>query len=42
MARIAKSIGKTESRVSHIDHKALNRLRELLGPKARRLMTRLL
>lgn len=42
MARIAKSIGKTESRVSQIHHKALNRLRELLGPEARRLMTRLL
>jgi RNA polymerase sigma factor for flagellar operon FliA len=42
MARIARSIGKTESRVSQIHHKALEHLRELLGPEARRLMTRLL
>lgn len=42
MAHIARSIGKTESRVSQIHHKALKHLRDLLGPEARRLMTRLL
>jgi RNA polymerase sigma factor for flagellar operon FliA len=42
MARIARSIGKTESRVSQIHGKALARLREQLGPSARHLMTRLL
>lgn len=42
MAAIARSIGKTESRVSQIHHKALEHLREKLGPCARHLMTRLL
>lgn len=42
MARIAKSIGKTESRVSQIHSKAVDRLRNKLGPRARELMTRLL
>jgi len=42
MARIAKSIGKTESRVSQIHSKAVERLRDRLGDRARELMTRLL
>ena len=42
MARIARSIGKTESRVSQIHSKALERLRDKLGPRAHQLMTRLL
>jgi RNA polymerase sigma factor for flagellar operon FliA len=42
MARIAHSISKTESRVSQIHAKALSRLRDKLGPRARQLMTRLL
>jgi RNA polymerase sigma factor for flagellar operon FliA len=42
MARIARSIGKTESRVSQIHSKALERLRDKLGPRASQLMTRLL
>lgn len=42
MARIARSIGKTESRVSQIHSKAIERLRSNLGPRARELVTRLL
>jgi DNA-directed RNA polymerase specialized sigma subunit len=42
MARIAKSIEKTESRVSQIHSKALEHLRTKLGGQARLLMTRLL
>jgi DNA-directed RNA polymerase specialized sigma subunit len=42
MARIARSIGKTESRVSQIHGKALEHLRNKLGSRARELMTRLL
>lgn len=42
MARIARSIGKTESRVSQIHGKAVERLRNKLAPRARELMTRLL
>ncbi len=42
MAQIARSIGKTESRVSQIHSKAIERLRERLGPGARELMSRLL
>ena len=42
MAQIARSIGKTESRVSQIHSKAVEHLRERLGPRARELMTRLL
>jgi len=42
MARIAKSIGKTESRVSQIHSKAVEHLRDRVGPRARELMTRLL
>jgi RNA polymerase sigma factor for flagellar operon FliA len=42
MARIAKAIGKTESRVSQIHAKAVAHLRERLGPRARQLMSRLL
>ncbi len=42
MARIAQSIGKTESRVSQIHSKAVEHLRDKLGPRARELMTRLL
>ncbi len=42
MARIARSIGKTESRVSQIHSKAVERLRDHLGPRAREFMTRLL
>ena len=42
MARIARSIGKTESRVSQIHSKAIEHLRDQLGPRARQLMTRLL
>jgi RNA polymerase sigma factor FliA len=42
MARIARSIGKTESRVSQIHSKALINLRERLGPRARELMSRIL
>jgi RNA polymerase sigma factor for flagellar operon FliA len=42
MARIAKSIGKTESRVSQIHSKAVTRLRDKLGSRARELMNRLL
>jgi len=42
MARIARSIGKTESRVSQIHSKAVDRLRDKLGPRAAELMTRLL
>jgi RNA polymerase sigma factor for flagellar operon FliA len=42
MLRIARSIGKTESRVSQIHSKAVERLRDKLGPRARELMTRIL
>jgi RNA polymerase sigma factor for flagellar operon FliA len=42
MARIAKSIGRTESRVSQIHSGAIERLRDQLGPRARELMTRIL
>ena len=42
MARIARAIGKTESRVSQIHAKAVEHLRERLGPRARQLMSRLL
>jgi len=42
MARIARSIGKTESRVSQIHAKAVEHLRDRLGHRARELMTRLL
>ena len=42
MAQIARSIGKTESRVSQIHSKAVEHLRERLGPRARELTTRLL
>lgn len=42
MARIARSIGKTESRVSQIHGKAVERLRDKLGLRAREFMTRLL
>jgi RNA polymerase sigma factor for flagellar operon FliA len=42
MARIARSIGKTESRVSQIHSKAVDRLRNQLGLRARDFMTRLL
>lgn len=42
MAQIARSIGKTESRVSQIHSKAVERLRDKLGSRARELMTRLL
>ena len=40
MLRIAKSIGKTESRVCQIHRKAVENLRDQLGPGARQLMTR--
>jgi RNA polymerase sigma factor for flagellar operon FliA len=42
MARIARSIGKTESRVSQIHGKAMEHLRLQLGHRARELMTRIL
>lgn len=42
MARIARAIGKTESRVSQIHAKAVEHLRERLGPRARQLISRLL
>lgn len=42
MLRIARSIGKTESRVSQIHRKAVERLRNKLGPSAGELMTRVL
>jgi len=42
MARIARSIGKTESRVSQIHGKAMGHLRLRLGHRAHELMTRLL
>jgi RNA polymerase sigma factor for flagellar operon FliA len=42
MARIAGSIGKTESRVSQIHSKALDHLRNKLGPRSSQLMNRLL
>jgi RNA polymerase sigma factor for flagellar operon FliA len=42
MARIARSIGKTESRVSQIHGKAVEHLRHQLGHRARELMTRIL
>jgi RNA polymerase sigma factor for flagellar operon FliA len=42
MSRIAVAIGKTESRVSQIHSKAVEHLREKLGPRARELMGRLL
>ncbi len=42
MARIARSIGKTESRVSQIRAQAVEHLRELLGARARELISRLL
>ncbi len=41
MARIARSIGKTESRVSQIHSKAIERLRDRIAPRARELMARL-
>ena len=40
MLRIARSIGKTESRVSQIHSRAVEHLRDRLGPRARELMTR--
>lgn len=42
MARIAKSIGRTESRVSQIHSNAVERLRNKLGHRAHELMTRVL
>jgi RNA polymerase sigma factor for flagellar operon FliA len=42
MLRIARSIGKTESRVSQIHGKAVDHLRTRLGDRAGELMTRLL
>ncbi len=42
MARIARSIGKTESRVSQIHGKAMEHLRLRIGHRAAELMTRLL
>ena len=42
MLRIAQSIGKTESRVSQIHAKAVDRLRSQLGDRARELITHLL
>lgn len=42
MAQIARSIGKTESRVSQIHSKAIEHLREKLGPRAHQLFTRTL
>ena len=42
MAQIARSIGKTESRVSQIHSKAVEHLREQLGLRAGELMSRLL
>jgi RNA polymerase sigma factor for flagellar operon FliA len=42
MAQIARSIGKTESRVSQIHSKAIEHLRERLGARAGGLMSRLL
>jgi RNA polymerase sigma factor for flagellar operon FliA len=42
MAQIARSIGKTESRVSQIHSKAVERLRDQLGLRARELISRLL
>lgn len=42
MAQIARSIGKTESRVSQIRSKAIEHLREKLGPRARQLISRTL
>ncbi len=42
MLRIARSIGKTESRVSQIHSKAIGHLRDRLGDRAYQLMTRLL
>lgn len=42
MARIARAIGKTESRVSQIHSKAVERLRAKLGFRAREFMSRLL
>jgi len=42
MARIARSISKTESRVSQIHGKALAHLRDRLGPHAAQFFTRLL
>jgi RNA polymerase sigma factor for flagellar operon FliA len=40
MAQIARSIGKTESRVSQLHSKALEHLRQRLGPQARHLLAR--
>jgi RNA polymerase sigma factor FliA len=42
MLQIARSIGKTESRVSQIHSKAVEHLRERLGPRAHGLMSRML
>jgi RNA polymerase sigma factor FliA len=42
MSQIARSIGKTESRVSQIHSKAVEHLRKKLGYRANQLMTRLL
>jgi RNA polymerase sigma factor for flagellar operon FliA len=42
MAQIARAIGKTESRVSQIHAKAVEHLRERLGPRAHELLSRLL
>lgn len=42
MARIARSIAKTESRVSQIHSKAIEHLRDRLGHRVHQLMTRLL
>ena len=42
MLRIARAIDKTESRVSQIHSKAVEHLRDKLGPRAHELMTRLL
>jgi RNA polymerase sigma factor FliA len=42
MLRIARSIGRTEPRVSQIHAKAVEQLRNKLGPRSRELMTRIL
>jgi RNA polymerase sigma factor for flagellar operon FliA len=42
MSRIARSIGKTESRVSQIHAKAIEHLRQNLGSRANELVSRLL
>ena len=42
MAQIARAVVKTESRISQIHSKAIEHLRERLGPRAGELMSRLL